>query len=243
MTIAAAARRLLRQARQAALSTTLAAADGWPYASLVTIACDLDASPILLLSDIADHTRNLARDPRACLLIEAASRLKNPQTGPRLSVLGRIARAEEPRLERRFLARHPDAALYAGFADFHIYRLTATRGHFVGGFARAHWLEGDTLRCDAQAAAALAAAEEEMIAHLNTDHAATIDLYANRLLGHTGSGWQVSAIDPDGCDLRRGDALIRLDFPRTAAAPAAVREILLELAHRARAGDAADGSQ
>lgn len=230
-------RRLLRHARSAALATTLATGDdGWPYASLVTVACDVDASPILLLSDLSDHTRNLARDPRACLLIEAASRLKNPQAGARLSVLGRVVRDDEPRLRRRFLARHPDAALYAGFADFHVYRLVATRGHFVGGFARSLWLDGAALRCDAGVAAALAAAEEEILAHVNADHAETVDLYASRLLGHTGTGWQMFAVDPEGCDLRRGAVIDRLEFPALATDPAAVRTTLIALAARARTG-------
>ncbi len=228
-----AARRLLRQARSAALATTLHAENDWPYASLVTIACDVDASPILLLSDLADHSRNLAREPRACLMVEAASRRKNPQTGPRLSVLGRVERSDEPRLLRRFLARHPAARMYADFADFHIYRLHAHRGHFVGGFARAVWLEGDALRCDAHAADALAGSEEEVIARINADHADTVEMLANRQLGRGGGGWRLVAIDPDGCDLEHAGAFARIDFAAPVATPAALRQALADLAGRA----------
>lgn len=229
------ARGLIRRARSAALASALAGDGGWPYASLVTVACDLDASPILLLSDLSDHTRNIALDPRASLLFEESSARANPQTGPRVSVLGRIARDDDPRLGRRFLARHPGAALYAGFADFHFHRLHAERGHFVGGFARAVWLAGDGLRSDPAAAAALAEAEQDILAHLNADHADAIDLWANRLLGRAGRGWRVVALDPDGCDLARANRLARLAFPRPAADAAAVRELLIELGRRARA--------
>ena len=81
-----AARRLMRHARSAMLATALAEGArgeaGWPYGSLVTVALDCDASPILLFSDLSDHTRNIKADPRATLLFEAASRRANPQTGP-----------------------------------------------------------------------------------------------------------------------------------------------------------------
>ena len=231
---AAAARGLMRRARSAALATSLRDEDGRPYVSLVTVACDCDGSPLLLLSDLADHTRNLAADPRASLLFEAASRRANPQTGPRVTVLGRIERSDHERHRRRFLARHPGAALYAGFADFGCYRMTVERAHFVGGFARARWLTGSDIVLDGNTAEATAEAEPGILAHMNADHAEAVGLYANRLLGRRGEGWTMIAVDPEGCDLGRGSVLARLDFPRLAADPASVREILVALAARAR---------
>ena len=231
---AAAARGLMRRARSAALATSLRDEDGRPYVSLVTVACDCDGSPLLLLSDLADHTRNLAADPRASLLFEAASRRANPQTGPRVTVLGRIERSDHERHRRRFLARHPGAALYAGFADFGCYRMTVERAHFVGGFARARWLTGSDIVLDGNTAEATAGAEPGILAHMNADHAEAVGLYANGLLGRRGEGWTMIAVDPEGCDLRRGGVLARLDFPRRAADPASVREILVALAARAR---------
>ncbi len=239
--LAAAARGLIRRARSAALATALARDDGRPYASLVTVAADVDARPILLLSTLADHTRNLAADDRASLLIEAASRLDNPQTGARVSLVGRIARSEEPRHRRRFLARHPGAARYADFADFAIHVMTVEQVHLVGGFAAAHWLAGDTVLNSGPAAAAIAAAEPGIIAHMHEDHAATLDLYANRLLGRRGSGWRLIAVDPDGCDLRLGKRLARLDFPASVADATELRDSLIRLADRARAIDTGAG--
>ncbi len=161
------ARALLRRARSAALATSLAAdgsGSGWPYASLVTIACDADASPILLLSDLSDHTRNIASDGRASLLVEAASGRANPQTGPRVSLLGRITKTEEERHRRRFLARHPSAGLYAGFADFNVYRMSVERAHFIGGFGRAAWLAPEDVLLAHETAAAAAEAEPSLLA-------------------------------------------------------------------------------
>jgi putative heme iron utilization protein len=205
---------ILRSRRSAALATALAADAGWPYASLVTIACDIDGSPILLLSALSDHTRNLDRDARASLLIENASRRANPQTGPRTTLLGRILADEEPRLRRRFLARHPGALLYAGFGDFRIFRMAVERVHWVGGFGRARWLDAAAILADADAARAIGEAEPTLLEEINRDYAAAIDRSATTLLGRVGSGWRIVAMDTDGCDLARGVASARLPFPR-----------------------------
>jgi putative heme iron utilization protein len=234
---AAAARGLMRRARSAALATSLRDENGRPYVSLVTVACDCDGSPLLLLSDLADHTRNLGADPRASLLFEAASRRANPQTGPRVTVLGRIERSEDERHRRRFLARHPAGGLYAGFADFACYRMTVERAHFVGGFARAKWLTGSDLVLDCDTAQGIAEAESGILAHMNADHTEAVELYAHRLLGRRGEGWTMVAVDPEGCDLGRGSVLARLNFPRLAADPGSVREILVALATLARPTD------
>lgn len=217
------ARALLRRARSASLATSLATSlagdgsdGGWPYASLVTIACDVDASPILLLSDLSDHTRNIARDDRASLLVEAASNRANPQTGPRVSLLGRVARTTEERHRRRFLARHPSAGIYAGFTDFNVYRMSVERAHFVGGFGRAVWLAPEDVLLPAEAAAAAAEAEPSLLAAWQGARAEALSAAAEHRLARPGAGWRLVAIDPEGCDLRRRGTLGRLDFGRRA---------------------------
>ena len=225
-----ASRLLIRRARAGLLSTALKSRNGWPYGSLVSVALDCDLSPLLLFSNISDHTRNITHDPRASLLIEETSRLKNPQTGPRVTVLGKIKPTKDDRHARRFLARHPEAALYARFGDFNFYRMQFERVHFVGGFARAIWLLGTDLFSDAKAAAALAKAEAAILEHMNRDHADAVDHYANAHLGLSGRGWEMTGVDPDGTDLRRGGRFARLEFAKTAKTRMAVREELVRLA-------------
>lgn len=238
-----AVRRLLRSRPKAALSTTMTAAGerdpGAPYVSLVTIATDHDASPILLLSGLSDHTRNLAADDRAALLLEDTEGLANPQTGERATVMGRIRRiadaAARERCRRRFLARHPAAALYAGFGDFAFFRMEIARVHFVGGFARAVWLDEPAgVLTPPAVAEALAAAEDGICGHMNDDHGEAVDLYAIRLLGREGTGWRMAAIDADGCDLVREEESARLAFDEPLTDAAAARRVLVELAGRAR---------
>lgn len=228
------ARRLIRTCDHAALATRL---DAHPYASLVAVACDSDASPLLLLSDLAQHTRNLLAEPRVSLLFAAAAGCPDPLARPRLTLLGRAERCDGPHLASRFAARHPESAAYAAFADFHLYRIAVERGHFVAGFGRISWVEGECLRL-AGDASALAAAEAEIVAHMNADHAAALQLYANRLIGREGEGWRMTGIDPEGLDLRRdagaASKTARLDFPDPVLTPAAARRALVALAEEAR---------
>ena len=231
----AAARNLVRSARSAALATALAKDGARPYASLVTTACDGDGSPLLLLSRLSDHTRNLDADARASLLCEDASHLENPQTGPRVSLVGRIEASGDPRHARRFLARHPTAARYAGFADFGFYRFVVERAHLVGGFAQARWVDGRDLALDPAAVAAIADCEESVVAHMNGEHGGALRLYANVLLGRPGRQWRMTGLDPDGIDLRLGRrTFARLDFAMPVADAGEVRQALVSLAAAAR---------
>ncbi|HEV8677759.1 MAG TPA: DUF2470 domain-containing protein [Stellaceae bacterium] len=230
----AAARRLIRGADRAALASSIA---GRPYVSLVASACDSDGSPLLLLSDLAQHTGNLRADPRVSLLFDDSAGRADPLAAPRLTLLGRADQIDDPRLAARFAARHPASAAYAGFADFHLYRIDIERGHLVAGFGRIAWIEAADLSFAADASA-LAAAEAEIVAHMNADHPEAIALYAGRLLGLPGDGWRMTGIDPEGLDLRRpmdaGGDTARLDFASPVLTPQAARSVLIALAEKAR---------
>jgi hypothetical protein len=229
-------RRLMRRCDRAALATTLAGTppSGAPYVSLVLVAFDFAAAPLLLLSDLAQHTKNFRADPRVALLFDGTGAYADPLAGPRLSVMGRIEESADASARARFLARHPSAELYAGLADFHLYRVAVERGHEIAGFGRIAWIEGAELGF-AGAAPALAAAEGEIVRHMNADHAAALTLYAQRLLGRDGTGWRMTGIDPEGADLRRDGETARLDFADPVLTPAAARAALIALAERARA--------
>ncbi len=197
--------RLLHTTRKAALATALSRRRGWPYASLVTVACDLDLSPILLMSELAEHTRSLIADPRIALLYDVTEGYSNPQVGPRVTVMARARASDDPAHRHRFLARHPGAELYAGFADFRIWRVAVERVHYVGGFVRARWLSAADVIHDPGAVAPLRAVETRIIAHMNEDNADGLNLMAKVLLRRRGREWRMSGIDPEGIDLvRRG---------------------------------------
>ncbi len=231
---ARAGRRLIRIADRAALATLGRETGGHPHVSLVAVACDQDASPLLLLSALADHTRNVAADDRVSLLFDGTAGLEDPLAGERLTVVGRVRQCGDPRARRRFLARHPAAASYADFADFAIYRVAVERGHLIAGFGAIHRFDGNELLYPSDGARAIAEAEAEILARINEDHARDLDLIAADLLGRAGRGWRLTGIDPEGCDLRRGARFVRLDFPAPADGAAAARAAVVALARRAR---------
>lgn len=227
-------RKLLRASARAALGTTLAG-EQRPYVSLVTTACDVDGSPLLLLSRLADHTRNLDDDAHVSLLFDATEGYANPQQGPRVTIMGRAEYCSDERVRRRFLARHPKASLYAGFADFAFYRVPLERAHWVGGFGRAVWVD-QQLACDWTLSNDFAQAETDILARLNQDHAEVLTTLASRLLKRRGKGWKVVAIDPDGIDLERTQTVARLPFEQPLTAADEAQPTLIALAHRAKVG-------
>ena len=104
------------------------------------------------------------------------------------------------------------------------------RVHFVGGVGKAIWLRGADLFSDAKAAAVIAKAEAGILEHMNRDHADAVDHYANAHLGLSGRGWEMTGVDPDGADLKKGGRFARLEFAKTVKTRMAVREELVRLA-------------
>lgn len=206
------ARGAMRAADRAVLATALKGSSGWPYGSLVLTALDHDATPLLLISQLAEHTRNIEADDRVSLLFDGTAGLDEPLMGARVSVLGRAVRSDSPRHRERFLARHPGAEGYVGFGDFGVFRVAVERAHLVAGFGRIHWIAGADLIFDTGATGALADSETGIVAHMNADHADAIALYATVLLGRGDGAWRMTGIDPEGCDLRRGGEIARLAF-------------------------------
>jgi heme iron utilization protein len=229
---AAQARRVARACRTGSLSTTMADGSGQPYASLVLTAFDHDATPVLLISRLAEHTKNILADDRVALLCDGTAEFPEPLTGPRVTLLGRAEKTDDARLKARYLARHPSAEMYAGFADFAFYRIHVERAHIVAGFGKIHWLDDYLYTGDWQA---LAEAEDDILQHMNTDHAEAVQLYAQNLLGHAGEDWLLCGIDAEGCDLLNGDGFTaRLPFETEIASAEQARVELVRLVKKAR---------
>jgi putative heme iron utilization protein len=233
------AKGLLRTTRAGALAT-IDRNTGHPFASLVNVATDSDGSPLILISRLATHTANLEADGRGSLLLAAVGR-GDPLAHPRLTVLGSFVRyarehADEARLRRRFLARHPKSELYAGFGDFAFWRLAVVSAHLNAGFGRAADLTAADIMTDVAGAENLIAAEESAVAHMNADHAEAVRLYAVKLLGGDDGAWRLTGLDPDGLDLARGDATLRLPFPQRVTTAEQLRKVVVDLAAKERAG-------
>jgi len=226
------ARKLLREGRNGALAT-LMAGSGDPYCSLVNVATAMDGAPLLLLSRLALHTRNVLADPRISLMLDERKE-GDPLEGARVMLMGKAAATGEAAARNAYLRRHPDAEMFAGFADFAIYRMTIERAHLVAGFGRIADLGAAEVLTDISDAAALAEAEPDAIAHMNAEHAEACRLYAVKLLGAPDGDWRCVGIDPDGIELQRGRTALRLLFPQRVTGPGPLRAALKMLAERAR---------
>jgi hypothetical protein len=229
----AAAKRLMREARSGALAT-LSTGSGDPYCSLVNVATAASGAPLLLISRLAVHTKNILADERVSLMLDER-KPGDPLQGARVTLSGTAARTDDPDARRRYLARQSEAKMFAGFSDFSFYEVALKGAHLVAGFGRIVDLATADLLTDLAGAEALVAAEPEVIAHMNADHADTCRLYATKLLGAADDDWHCVGCDPEGLDLQSDRVGLRLPFSRRVTQPGVLRAVLKELAEQARA--------
>jgi heme iron utilization protein len=235
-------RTLVAAAHTAALATLARDPEGFPYASLVTVAADELGRPLLLLSTLAEHTQNLVRHAQASLLVTAECPPgSSPLACGRVTLIGACAPVpdgERASARRIFLAAHADAAGYADFADFAWYRLEPTALRYVGGFGRMAWVSADDYR--AAEPDPLASAAGDILAHMNGDHGDAVLTYARALAGaRDAQSATMTAVDRYGFDLEAtGPAGVqrgRVAFDAPAVTAEEARRAMVALAKAARA--------
>ena len=236
-------RQMCRASRSATLATIAAGhkqvADGWPVTSMVLPAFDIDGTPIILISDLADHTRHIKADNRVSLLV--ASSPGDTQTPDkietdtaRLTLFGRAVPDSTAPTRACYLRSHPDAAQYAGFGDFGFYKISVEAAYWVGGFGKQRRISGHQFI--EQDCSQLVTGHDGIVAHMNADH---MDALAD-IVGHFSdrnpdADWRMNTIDCDGMTLTT-DAVetsdttpLRIDFTKTIRTPTDAREILVEM--------------
>jgi putative heme iron utilization protein len=229
-------RSLLRRSRQGALAT-LMAGSGDPYCSLVNVASHADGAPILLISRLALHTKNILADSRVSLMLDERA-AGDPLEGARIMLAGRAEEAEGETasiLRRRYLNAHPSAEAFVDFKDFSFFLMVPTGLHLVAGFGRIIDLKPAQFLTEIGDAGGLLEAEQVAIEHMNEDHREAMNLYATRLLGAESADWSCTGCDPDGMDMQAGATTLRLDFPERVTSGLELRKMLVRLAGEARA--------
>jgi heme iron utilization protein len=230
------ARSLLRRSRQGALAT-LMVDSGDPYCSLVNVASHADGSPILLISRLALHTKNVLADNRVSLMLDERAD-GDPLEGARIMLAGRADEATgEPAqiLRRRYLNAHPSAEAFVDFKDFSFFRIAPIGLHLVAGFGRIIDLKPTQFLTEIGDAGELLEAEQGAVEHMNEGHREAMNLYATRLLGAESADWGCTGCDPDGMDMQAGAMTLRLDFPERVTSGTELRKMLVRLAGEARA--------
>ncbi len=231
------------QARTIAAATngaTLATltTDGDPWASLVAYGL-LHGTPVLCVSNLAEHGRNLAGDPRASLAIVAESNDPDPLSGSRITLAGSVVMPERGELDAArsaYLNAVPSARLYLEFSDFTLWLLQVQRVRWVGGYGRMDSTTGE--QYTAATPDPIVPEAASAIAHLNADHADALAAMARTFGGYPDTDTAVcTGIDRYGLDLRvhtpRGIAYTRVGFPTRLNSSGQLRSATAELARAA----------
>ncbi len=239
-TAAEEARTLLAQSSAGTLATL--SADGGPWASLVAYGTTVDGSPVLLVSTLAEHGRNLRTDGRASLCVAEVATGDDVLDCGRVTLAGVAERTEDDAALASFQAAHPFARTYVGFDDFSCWVLRVERVRWVGGYGR----------MDSATAADYHAAEPDPVAgsavsaarHMNDDHPDALLLMAQRLAGIPDAERVVcQRADRYGLDLwvhtPRGDEAARVGFAEACTEAGGLRAAAVELTRRARQSPAA----
>jgi len=230
------ARLLLRRARTAALGTMNLDPAG-PYVSFVNIAPVPSGHPIILISKLAWHSRNILARPEGSLMVSEIPVSGDALTGPRVTVMGHFEPVPAAEIAQRYAHHHPAALAYLDFPDFSFWRLIPQKIHAVAGFGRIETMEPDEVFLPENIVAAVMASADSAILHMNEDHADALGLYAERLLCGEPGKWQITSIDPDGAHLQGDGRVLRLIFERPAEKGDDLRQAFLSLAQKARRTD------
>lgn len=228
------ARALYARRPEGVLSTISLDVPGYPFGSIVPYASDAQGRPVILISGIAQHTKNILADHRVSLTL--AEDADDAQAAGRVTILGdaRAVPAEEVEaVKARYERRFPASAAYHQQHDFAFFRIEPVRVRYIGGFGRIHWVEADAF-CRANPFAG--ASETGMVEHMNDDHVDAMRDYCRlyHFRCEDRDTPKVAGIDAEGFELRVGKRLLRIEFETPAKDAKDVRMAMVALARRAR---------
>jgi putative heme iron utilization protein len=238
-TFAERARTLVYLGRTGTLATLSRRHPGHPFASIMPYALEDAGRPLFLISSMAMHTQNLEADGRASLLVLQAGPDADPLAAGRVTLMGRVARVgagEREAVKPTYLAAHRNAAYWVDFEDFAFWRLDVEDVYFVGGFAAMGWVEAPDYR--AARPDPLADVAQEIMEHMNRDHADALRAYARFFAGEETEEARMVGVDRLGFKLHLRNAerrwSTRIAFPREVTTATESRAVLIEMARRAR---------
>jgi putative heme iron utilization protein len=208
------ARRMLHAHRYGALSTLSKKFDGYPFGSITPYLTDHDGSLLILISTLAEHTKNIQHDPRVSLITHD-QRDPHIQTQGRVTVVGNAQpEPEREQAGRRYLRYFPEAQTYFAMHDFSFYRIRPVAIRYIGGFGRIHWVNMENYAV--ADAAAFAQREDALLAGLNARSSKALCRLLLQRHGISATETEAVGIDCDGLDVRHAEQTWRLDFPETA---------------------------
>ena len=236
------AREFIKAEHDGMLCTLSQKLDGWPFGSIAPYALTAAGEPLILISDIAEHTRNLRADARGSFLIQA-SNTKDQQASARATLMGYAMPLSEPFLEdaeRRYLEVVPSAASYFATHDFSFFKIQVSQVRFIGGFGNIHWIEGSEMidRAAYETLDPLALHVAGICNHMNEDHQDAMLAYAKAFANTEADAAKMIHVDRAGFDMiaikNNHHKAIRLNFTEPVTTPDEVRKTMVEMVRRAR---------
>lgn len=240
---------MLARERTGVLSTLSVKEPGWPFGSITPYAGLESGAPIILISEIAEHTRNIRHDSRVSLLVQDSGALAKPQAGARVTLLGYAMPVPPPYLDRaRYLysTRFPDSADYFSAHDFSLYVVVTTQVRYIGGFGDIHWMTGDALLKYREESEIdpLASHISGICSHMNEDHADSLMLMLERLAGINAQSARMIHVDSQGFDIIAiqdgAHKHVRLKFGSTVSSSEETRRAMVNLVQQARSAPLSD---
>jgi putative heme iron utilization protein len=223
------ARRLLNSQSVGVLSTHSVDVAGYPFGSIAPYILDYEGEPILLISDIAQHTRNIKQDNKVSLTVFEQG-AADPQASSRLTWLGDAELIDplDPELSQRYLRYFPSAASYFETHDFSFYRIPLRRARFIGGFGQIYWIEPAAMLLKNP----FRQSERRIIEHMNQDHQQALFHYCKVLKGSAVETVAMTGIDSEGFDLLADRRKLRIDFESPIYTTEEARATLVRLARQ-----------
>ena len=224
------ARRLLNHQSVGVLSTHSTDVEGYPFGSIAPYTLNYESEPVILISDIAQHTRNIKQNNRVSLTVFDQC-IDDPQSQARLTWIGdaELIDPTDTAIRERYLRYFPSAESYFQTHDFSFYRIRLRRARFIGGFGQIFWIEPDSMLIKNP----FRESENGIIEHMNRDHQQALLHYCELLGRRPVDAVTMTGIDSEGLDLLSDKRKLRIDFNRTIESVEDARARLIELARAA----------
>jgi len=220
------ARQFVRRHHHGVLATISKRLNGMPFASVCPFITDHQARPVFLISGLAEHTKNLAADPRASLIVHPCA--ENMHTAGRVTLTGKAQNIGRPEaLVERYSRLLPEASQYFELADFNLWCIHIEAIRYIAGFGKIEWVEPKSY---APPENSLEEWEASILAHMNQDHAASLVRYVELATGKRPDQASMTGLDTDGMDIQTPEARVRIEFPRAITDGESARKLLIELA-------------
>ena len=217
------------------------------YSTFTLAAFDYDLSPILLLSDLSEHTKNIQKKNSVSLMLCEEKKLykffpkfdnkfssyEDPMSRPRVTLIGKLKKTKDSNDRRRFISRHPASNLYANFKDMNFYKMDVKSAHLIGGFAQVKWFTSEDILC--KNVSNFKNSEEDIINHMNLSHKTSIKIYIKNLMQNEipstqrKGDWNITGVDPDGFDLRKKKITARFFFEKEISNAKKLRGVFVNL--------------